>query len=96
MVLMLHVLMSAVSGPKQSALALQEWHAPAVRAPAGSVPVVFVTNAPLILLQRWYTLPEPALTVDVVQTEPPEAQVQLFSIIEAAPGEDVVPKAIDP
>jgi hypothetical protein len=48
---MLHVLWLTVSGPKQSALALHDPHAPADSATMGS-PDADVTT-PLYRLQRW-------------------------------------------
>jgi hypothetical protein len=71
----LQKLFATVSGPKQSALALHDPHAPAETAPLGSPDVV---TTPFSRLQRWKNLPLPTkLTVDMLY--PLEPLEQLLS-----------------
>ena len=83
--LTLHVLLSAVSGPKQSALALHDLQTPTDMAPAGSC--ADPAGTPLTVLHRWYIFPPPPkFTFSAFHSEQPGPHVQLLSNIEIVPG----------
>ena len=86
--LTLHVLLMTVSGPKQSALALQDPHAPAEMVPVGSSEDPAGTRTPLTVLHRWYIFPPPAprLTDEALHIEHPVPHVHVLSRIERVPG----------